>query len=439
MKLGGAFQGALEKHETPLTLLVFLGSYPIIYTVNILLTRALGPEDYGDYAVTRSVAMLTATFALLGLNKASLNFLPVYRKQGAKDTAKGFILASLLTVVVVGLLLSVIGVGITEMFMANLGSEAHPIRIAMAWVIPLSIGLYATSLLSGHQQVLLSSFLNQLLLPLVVALLVGGVLIIGTDLTDFGAVILLVLARVILFFIIGWLLWSIWRNEYREVKPTYEIKHWVGATVPFLLPAFVVAALGQSSMLILEAHHPTEDSVGIYAAVQQVAYLPLLALAAITTLAMPRLAVLMEENETETFHQQLGSYIRILTAFGVGSLLLYIFAGNFLLGLFGHTFSDGHMPLVVLGVGYLVVLIGGLIQPILQIRQEKTIVISTMLILLALNIGLTYLLAPKYGAMGAAVSYTVSVAVIYTVQLYLLQHNVGIPYLSAMIQRQGHQ
>jgi O-antigen/teichoic acid export membrane protein len=145
--------------------------------------------------------------------------------------------------------------------------------------------------------------------------------------------------------------------------------------------------------------------------------------------------VLLNDNEDEEFHRQLGGYIRILAAFALGSLLLFTFAGNFLLGLFGHNFAEGHMPLVVLGVGYVVVLIGGLIQPILQIREETTIVITTMLVLLGINIGLTYLLAPKYGAMGAATAYTVSVTVIYVTQLYLLQHRVGIPYLPAVWQR----
>lgn len=115
-------------------------------------------------------------------------------------------------------------------------------------------------------------------------------------------------ARVLLTLIVVWLLWSIWRREYREVAPTFQLKQWAGATVPFLLTALVIAALGQSSTLILEAHHPSENEVGIYAAVQQVAYLPLLALGAIGTLARPRLATLLEDGESTQFEQELGAY-----------------------------------------------------------------------------------------------------------------------------------
>ncbi|MCB0172071.1 MAG: polysaccharide biosynthesis C-terminal domain-containing protein, partial [Anaerolineae bacterium] len=90
-------------------------------------------------------------------------------------------------------------------------------------------------------------------------------------------------------------------------------------------------------------------------------------------------------------------------------------------------------PLVVLGAGYLIALVGGLVIPLLEIRQERKIVNLTMLALLAFNIALTYLLAPHYGALGAAAAYTVAVAVVYTVQLILLQRRTGIPYLRSIV------
>ncbi len=424
----------IDSHETMLTLLVFFGSYPLLYAVNVMLSRALGAADYGDFAVTRSVATLTATLALLGLNSAALKLLPVYRKQGANDAAKGYILLSLVTIVLMGMLLSLLGAGTTALFFHQSSHESHPIQIAMLWVLPLSIGLYSVSLLNAHQQIVLGSVLSRVVLPLITALRSGVVFLTGRTLTDFSAVGLLVFARIVLILILVRLLWSIWRREYRAVAGTYQVKHWAIATMPFLLSTFVIAALGQSSTLILEMHHPSEDEVGVYAAVQQVAGISLLALGAITTVAMPRLALLLQDGAPSAqLERQLGSYLRILSLAGVVALLAFIFAGNFLLGLFGHQFQDGHLPLVVLGIGYLVVLVGGLIVPILQVRQETRIVTATMLTLLALNVGFTYLLAPRYGALGAALAYTISTIAVYTVQFLLLQRSTGIPYLRTLL------
>ena len=427
------FQAIVAQNETLLTLLVFFGSYPILYLVNILLARTLGAANYGDFAVTRSVATLAATTAVLGLQRASLHFLPVYRKQGAHETAKGFIYAALLAVIVTGLVISGLGVVITQVARSRMLADEHPVMIAMFWVMPMSLGLLTLSLLGGHQQVFLSSLLGKVGLPLITGLLLGVVFLFGDTLTDFRAVWLVILARLLLTVWVVWLLWTIWRREYRQVAPQFELKLWAVAALPFLLSTLVHSALWESSMLILEAHHPSEAEVGIYAAVQQVAYLPILALGAITTVAMPRLSVLLEEKETAPFQRQLGIYLRILIAFGAGSLIVYIVGGNFLLGLFGHDFRNGQTPLVVLGAGYLIALVGGLVIPLLEIRQERKIVNLTMLALLAFNIALTYLLAPHYGALGAATAYTVAVAVVYTVQLILLQRRTGIPYLRSIV------
>jgi len=427
------FQETIAQNETLLTLLVYFGSYPILYFVNIMLTRTLGPANYGDFAVTRSVATLAAMIALLGLHITSLDMVPVYRKRGDPNMARGFILASLLAVAAAGLVVSGIGFVITELARSRLMSEDHPVMIAMIWVVPMSIGIHALSLLAGHQQVFLSALLNRLGLTLITGLLVGVVFLFGGTLTDFLAVELLILARILLTLILVWLLWIIWRREYRQASAKYELKLWADVTWPFLLYALVITAQIQSGMLILEAHHSSEAEVGIYAAVQQVAYLPLLALGAISTVAIPRLSVILEDKKSAEFEQQLGGYLRILTAFGVGSLIIFMVGGDFLLGLFGPDFQTGYTPLLILGAGYLIALVGGLVIPLLQIRQERTIVGLTLLALLAFNVALTYLLAPRYGALGAATAYTVAVAVVYTVQLSLLQRRTGIPYLRSIV------
>ena len=53
MKQFEALQARVNKNVTLLTLLVFYGSYPVQYLVNITIARALGPDNYGDFSVSR--------------------------------------------------------------------------------------------------------------------------------------------------------------------------------------------------------------------------------------------------------------------------------------------------------------------------------------------------------------------------------------------------
>ena len=433
MKQFEALQARVNKNVTLLTLLVFYGSYPVQYLVNITIARALGPANYGDFSVSRSVATLAATVSLLGLDMAALHFLPVYLKRGALGSAKGFIYAALLAVIVTGLVVSGLGAVITEIVRTLMPGEEHPAMIAMYWVLPMSLGLLTLSFVGGHQHIFLSSLLGWVVAPLITAILLGVFFLFGGTLTDFRAVWLVILAQVLLTLVAVWLLWLIWRQKYLQVAPQYELKLWAAAILPYLLFAIVLNAQAQSSMIILEAFNPSEAEVGIYAAVQQVANLPVLALSAITMVAMPRLSVLLEGKEAEAFQQQLRVYLWILTAFGVGSLLVFMIWGHFLLDLFGGDFQSGHTALVILGAGYLIALVGGLVVPLLQIREENSSVNWTMLALMVLNVALTFLLAPRYGAIGAATAYTLTVVVITTIQLILLQRKTGIPYLRSMV------
>ncbi|MCB0159188.1 MAG: polysaccharide biosynthesis C-terminal domain-containing protein, partial [Caldilineaceae bacterium] len=122
-----------------------------------------------------------------------------------------------------------------------------------------------------------------------------------------------------------------------------------------------------------------------------------------------------------------------LTAFGIGSLAVFIVWGAPLVRLFGHDFQNGRLPLVVLGIGYLVALVGGLVVPLFQILERRRVVLVTMLLLLTVNVGLTYILAPRYGALGAAAAYTISVAIVYSAQTLWLQRTTDIRYLQSIL------
>ena len=422
----------LAGNRTLITLLVYFGSYPLLYAMNVLLSRELGAADYGDFAVTRSVAALAATIALVGMDSAALRYLSVYGKQNDEKSAKGFVIVAFLTVLVSGVVISLLLYGFTAFIRMRFGHDDHPVMIAMIWVVPLSLGIFVTRLLAGHGRMVLSSFLDRILLPIATLLLLGVVFFLREDLTDFAAVLLLVASRVFVLFVLIWFMWMLWRAQYQDKETNYRAKEWFLSALPFLLSALVLNAMGESGTLILESSHPSENEVGLFAAVHQVAYFPLIALAAINILAIPDLSVLVKEDRQAELEARLGLFVRILTAFGIGSLAVFIVWGDPLVRLFGHDFQNGRLPLVVLGIGYLVALVGGLVVPLFQILERRRVVLVTMLLLLTVNVGLTYILAPRYGALGAAAAYTISVGIVYAAQTFWLQRTTEIRYLQSV-------
>jgi O-antigen/teichoic acid export membrane protein len=428
----------LTDNKTLITLLVYFGSYPLLYFMNVLLSRELGAADYGDFAVTRSVAGLGATFALLGMDSAALRYLSVYGKEEDRETAKGFVIVAFFTVLAGGVVVSLLIYGLTEFIQARGGHDDHPVMIAAIWIVPLSLGLFFTRLLASHDRMILSSFLDRVILPTATLILLGGVFVLQDSLTDFAAVLLLVASRVLILFVLIWLLWLLWRTQYRDAQPRYRTREWFLDAMPFLLSALVISAMGQSGTLILEANHPTETEVGLFAAVRQVAYFPLIALGAVSLLAAPELSILVKEQQAHELDARLGFFVRILAAFGVGALVVFTIWGDQLIRLFGHDFLNGRLPLIVLGIGYLISLVGGLVIPLFHVLQRRRVVLVAMITLLALNVGLTYLLAPTYGALGAAAAYTIAVAIVYTAQTFWLQRTTDIRYLQSLLDFRPH-
>jgi len=121
-----------------------------------------------------------------------------------------------------------------------------------------------------------------------------------------------------------------------------------------------------------------------------------------------------------------------LAAVGILSLAVWVVVGDEVLGLFGFDFRSAHLTLVVLGVGNFATMFLGLAPAILQIRGARSVIYRSTLGLLVVNVGLTFLLVPFYGHLGAALAFATSALVVGVFQALWLEKRQGIPYLSLL-------
>lgn len=425
---------ALPKSSRPtaMTLAIFLLGYPLSYLAQVLFSRWLGAEDYGDFSVSISVALLVATLAMLGFDKSALKFLPLYEGPDEAAHAKGFLLYAFRLVISVSLGLSALGWVATRAVESLASVDEHPIRHAMFLVVPMSLSLLLIQMMAGQRRPVMASFFLKVVLPLTLVCIATLVHLIS-PMSEHAAVGVSAATNSAVAIVLALLLLPGWRKRFQARKSVYEPGEWMAISRSFLMTSFAAVMLAQSGVIVLELVHHDEAAVGIFNAARLTAGYPLVVLTAITMVSIPRLVRQLERGDHETLESELSRSLWTLIAAGVLFLGLWIVWGDAILSLFGLHFETAHVTLVVLGLGHLGVLSLGLAAPILQVRGEKQMIFRSTMALLVANIGLAFLLAPFYGPIGAAAAFTLSALSVGTFQALWLERRLGIPYLRLIL------
>lgn len=429
------WQNALTRYQTPIMLVIYFVNYPLLYLVNVVLSRWLGAEDYGDYAAAFSGGTLLATIAIFGFDRACLQFLPMYRDQGEYRAGKGFIYFSATTIIVFGAVLSVAGYFVLDFLRIRFGVDEHPIVQAMILIVPMSSVWFLTKLMASQAKATSVALINQILFPIITVLLLAGLYSIRFGLTEVTVIGLMSVGYLSVLAVLLFMFRSIWRTAYVPYKAEFHRREWLYSSSALLITSLVLTGLQQSGTLLIEAIYPNEAAVGLFAAVKQVAIFPMSALVALNLLAVPELSVLIGQADYHAVNVRLGVYLRILIGIGLAALVVFALWGDSMLTLFDETFKTGHLALVVLGVGYVIAMAGGLTIPLLQMLKANRFIYTSMISLLVLNLALCLALIPTFGPTGAATAYTLSVLVIYGWQIYWLHQHAQIDYLASIVKR----
>jgi O-antigen/teichoic acid export membrane protein len=181
----------------------------------------------------------------------------------------------------------------------------------------------------------------------------------------------------------------------------------LGYAAKFYISVIASVVIFRADLLIVN-HYRGAKEAGVYAVASQVSLLLMMLPAVIASLLFPRVASYQDlrgEFATRvTRHASLVMLMMCATA-AVGAFFLPL--------IYGKPFTDATIQLLILLPGvYLIGLESVLVQHFTGTGLPVTIPIF-WLITLAINVGLNLTLVPVYGARGAAVTSTLSYALIF--------------------------
>jgi O-antigen/teichoic acid export membrane protein len=240
----------------------------------------------------------------------------------------------------------------------------------------------------------------------------------------FNAVVVLVIVRARLTMLISLntgaaivlslgMLWMVGRmlgrqKECRLGRPDFPLlKEMLGYGIRFYISIMAGAVIFRADLLIVN-HFRGAGEAGVYAVASQVSFLLMMVPGVIAMLLFPRVA--SDQDPRGEFAIQVtrhASFVMLLmcAAAAIGSFVLPL--------IYGGPFADSTIQLLILLPGICLVGIESVLVQHFTGTGLPTAIPGFWLITLAFNLGLNLVLVPRLGARGAAVTSTLSYALIF--------------------------
>lgn len=419
--------------RTAITLGSRLLDLPTRYGMHLLVALRLGVEGSGKFYIVFSVLSLAAGGGRIGIDRALTREVARAMACDAPAEARRVIGRALLLVTALSctaaLAMAALALPIAQHVVGD-GALALPLALAAAAIVPLALGVVAAGALAGLQQMAQSQMLYSWGWP---ALFCAGALLLPIDVTR--AVLLIVGATTATALSgLALLWWQLPRGagagdaERPVPTPLVPLGFALFTTEIFQLllssaPALVLGVVADAR------------AVGLYALAWRVALILNLLVSAIAAMAAPRFAALHARDATAGLRREAEAAIGTVLLLGILPLGLMLAMPERVLGVFGPGFGAGGLTLRILAVGQLIAMSStalpeliGMTGHALALRRLNALSIASLLVLLAV-------LAPLWGAAGAAVAIMLTAAINAAALGQLVRHLLAFHPLHTLGQR----
>ncbi|HEY3104549.1 MAG TPA: polysaccharide biosynthesis C-terminal domain-containing protein [Pyrinomonadaceae bacterium] len=375
-----------------------------VFGSGIVIARWLGPDGFGAYAVVNVTVALALQIGSAGLPSANTYFIARDRNAVGPIWANAIVFALL-----IGSLLAAGVLTLAWLRPSMFGGVGTRLLAIAAVSIPFQLlFLLNLNVLLAMDRIRQLNLFDALLPALVLVNAVIALIVLRQQLsflislnTAAGSVLSLVLA-----IFLGRVIAAL--NPARTMRPDAQLlKAMLAYGFKFYISIMAGAIIFRADLLIVN-HFRGAAEAGVYGVASQFSFLLLMLPGVIATLLFPRVAA--SQDTRGEFAVQVTRHTTVIMLMTCGAAA----ALSFMLPLiYGARFADATVQLLILLPGiFLVGLESVLVQHFTGTGLPVAIPVF-WLVTLGCNIGLNLLLVPKFGARGAAVTSTVSYALIF--------------------------
>lgn len=400
----------------------------LTYVMFVALARAMGPVSYGQFAFGFSLATMLAIGGAMGQQTAILRYWPEDMGAGDGQGAENALQSGWALTLIAGAGLSIVlcVVAILLGWVEQEFSQYAHLLAAALLILPLAAAEYGSSVLRAQGSVWTALMPRDIIWRALVPGVVWLLYLWGTEL-DGGQALALTSALLVLALALQ--IFAARRRGYHNSLAfnglgTYWQKR--GGASRWFLTGTVLDSAALNFDIVLVGLFVTVEASGIYFNAFRTAGLLTLFMFAITLVIAPMVAKHYHAGELRRAQAITTFCAWAGFIFSVGVFFGFVFFGDLILSLFGQTYAQGHLALIILSVGLLADAATGPTRIVMMMTgHERQYVLIFGSIMLA-GFLLMLVAIPVYGILGAAIINALARIVAQTAIAWWTHRNVGI-------------
>lgn len=384
------------------------------FLASVLITRTLGPTQFGIFSIAMTVMMIAAQFSDFGIGVSLVRFFSLFHK---KDESRSNLVlkVALKFELIVAALIFLIGFFSSEFLAIYVFKQpilSFPLRLAFIGAFGMAISAFFSAILQAKQSFKQFALVN-LIIPAGKCVLVGILFLIYrlnllSALT--ATIILPFIAFIINFLIIPKGFLKAKGDENGSFKELFRFSKWI------LISVFCCMMIDRLNVLML-GYFKTPEEVGHYSAAYTFAFIFPLITGTITTVLFPKISAISQKD-------QLRKYVKKAIKFTVPIIfpviILLFISRPLILFIYGPEYLSSATVFKIILCGFALTVIANPIGLAIYSLNKPEIPAYVNILQLILSFLGNLLLIPPYGAIGSAI-------------VVLLVRLLGMTYMSIAV------
>jgi O-antigen/teichoic acid export membrane protein len=218
-----------------------------------------------------------------------------------------------------------------------------------------------------------------------------------------------------------------------ESNKTYSFKEIIYLSFPMMLSSSFALLMGWTDILML-SHYMAPKDIGIYNSALKLASITLIALASINSISSPKFAEFFSKKDFNGLKDVVQKSTKLMFITSAPILLIFMVFPKTILGIFGPEFVSGYIVLILLCIARFVNSISGSVGHLMQMTNNQKTYQYVIIIAFIINLILNFLLIPKFGINGAALSSSIAMIFWNVTLVIIIKQKLGfwtcyIPFL----------
>lgn len=402
----------------------------LVFVLNVFIGRLLGAEGAGLYFLALSVVTIGAVITKLGLDNALLRFIATGASSSDWNKVVGVFQMGMrmaaCTSLAAAALVFIFAPWIAERLFDEL-ALATTLRAMCFGIFTFAMMTLLTESLKGLKRIRDSMLVSSVLYP-GIALIIIWPLVSQFGASGAAAAYVLGTGSATL---IGWIMWRKNIDGVAAAAPRFErAVLWRSCRPLWAMSIINRGALTWTPLLLLGFWGSTEEA-GVYGAATRVVMLVTLFLSSLNTAIAPKFAEIYDQGEIEILGKLVRRFSLLVTIAVSPIFFLMIFAGDWVMGLFGPDFTQGGTALTILAVGQVINSLTGPVGNVLIMTGHERDCLNGSILSLVLLLGCAIMLIPGQGLIGAAMAGAAATILGNVYNLLLAQRRLHILLPSA--------